>query len=250
MTMRLPRFIGSTLSKVIALMAITGNLFAAELQLIPAQSTLSYAAMKYGTMQVDGFLTESGKAGLSGHVLLEQAGADYHVSGEINLEFVGFDSHHARRDDQVFALFKTPIRLTLLSQKNAPCSPELGKCALITTLELNGRAERFKQDVSFFRDQSTVRAEGGFMLVRQAFDLVFKEGFASTLDAAVSSDIAIHFLFAFEGKDLIDIERLPEHPFTANVEEVRALEQGKDESLGQGRKPGMLNRVRAWLESF
>lgn len=250
MIIRFPCYIRCMFSKATALMVLTGNILAAELQLIPEQSTLRYAAMKYGTMQVNGFLTETGKEGLSGRVLLEQAGTDYHVFGEINLERVTFDSQHARRDDEVSALFKTPLRLTLSSHEHLPCSPELGQCALNVGLELNQRIERFEQNVFFFRDQRQLKAEGELTIAREAFDLVFKEGFASTLDVAVSSEIAVYFSLAFEGMGVIEIVRLPERLITTNDENSSVLEQGKDESVEQGSKQGILNRVRAWLESF
>jgi hypothetical protein len=236
--------IRSPLSKAIALMVFTGNLLAVELQLIPDQSSLGYTAVKYGTMHVDGFLTESGKAGLSGRVLLEKSEVGFHVSGEINLERAAFDSQHARRDDEVSALFKTPMRLTLSSLDHSPCSPARGHCALNVDLELNGRTERFEQNVSFFRQQDILKAEGEFTIARQAFDLVFREGFAATLDVAVSSEIGIHFSLGFESSDLLIIERVPEDRVTTKDEPLKALDQRQEN------KPGFLDRVGEWLEGF
>lgn len=229
---------------IVVVLVSAGKLFGAELSVVPEQSALRYTALKYGTMQVDGFLTESGKTGLSGHVLLEKAEADSQVSGEINLERVAFDSGHARRDDEVSALFKTPIRLQLNSYKNAHCTPELGRCAVNVALKLNEHTEHFVQDLFFYREQQVLKAEGKFTIARQAFDLVFKEGFASTLDVAVSSEIEIYFALAFESKEPGYIERFQEQAISQQDAKLTVLNEV------EGDKPGVLERLRAWLESF
>lgn len=207
---------------------------ASDFVLAPGQSEVRYTATKYGSMLVEGTLSSPQAAGLSGEIDVYPAGGRSKVSGEVRLTQVRFDSQHARRDDEVNALFKTPIALQLSSPE--PCLHAEGRCVIDVLLSFNGHQKGFPVETEFYRKQDALIVQGVLAIDRREFDLVFKEGFASTLDMAISPEIDIGFRLLFEAQRQTLLDNLP----VSKVSE-KTLESAPTE-------PTFLDRLRTWLK--
>ena len=195
------------LNALLILGATATQSLASELSLISDSSEIRYQVAKYGTMLVQGVLTDPTNNGLSGKILISQRSDGLALSGDIVLMQAIFDSQHARRDDEVNKLFLTPIRVAVSNSR--PCLVRSGECLVDGVLDLNNRTQKHEISVRFDKEQSRLLIEGTFIIQREPFNLVFTEGFAGTLDMAVAQDVTIDFRLPFAVNDLSMLDDVP-----------------------------------------
>jgi hypothetical protein len=204
-----------------------------KLILLAEESVLRYQISKYGTVLVEGVLTDPVGSGLTGVAQIERNDALINMSGEVVLEHANFDSQHVRRDDEVKKLFLTPIHMRVATP--LPCHLESGVCRVNADLTLNNQRQRYAIDLRFRKDRAHLLVDVEFAFQRDQFDLVFTEGFAGTLDMAIAQDVIIRAGLRFAIKGLSALDDVP------NAQAV-----GEDEKLRQ-REPSWLERFESWM---
>jgi hypothetical protein len=189
------------------------ELYAASFILRPDVSHLRYQINKYGTMLVEGQLAEDKKDVLSGQFSLSDFDSLRDLNGHITLSHAEFRSGHVRRDDEVMALFRTPVTLSFTGKPR--CEPNRVECEVPVQLTLNETSRSFDVPLRVFLDDGSeknrVRVQGALRLIRQDYDLIFRSGFSAALDTAISDDLLVEFDLAFNGsvQDLGRFSKVP-----------------------------------------
>lgn len=228
-------------SLLFVIVLTAGSASASELTLLADQSAIRYEATKYGTMSVEGVLQNPVGAGLSGQLLIKRADETAIVSGDVILTQPVFNSQHIRRDDEVNALFMTPIELAVITTQ--PCIVKLGVCSFEGTLHLNNKTRTYQFDVSFYKEYRALLAVGALAIERGHFDLEFNEGFAATLDVAIAQQVEIHFRLAFSVSDVSVLSELPDKTPLSAAESDQANPLDRNTS-------SWLERLRSWVGAF
>jgi hypothetical protein len=178
---------------------LSSPLSAADFILNAESSHISYRIHKYGTMLVEGHLAADKKHVLSGQLSLKDFESFTDLDGQLIISKAEFRSGHARRDDEVSALFRTPIKLHISG--GASCELDRRQCLVGVQLVMNDKSNTYSVPVTVFREFGLVHVQGTLDLVRQDYDLVFRAGFPATLDAAVADELHIDFDLAFDGDE-------------------------------------------------
>lgn len=205
-------------------LSLSTSTVSATLSLNNNASMIKYRATKYGSMLVEGDMTQKAQASLTGQLSVNDLLQAKDLRGRVVLLHPEFKSDSYRRDLEVNQLLSKDqaqgIQIEILNVDGYQPGP--GILTVKLRLSVNGVNKPQLVSAVLARDEEGIWVTGELDIDREFYGLVFT-GFAGTFDMAIQKIIKIDYELLFEIDEPFRQIQWPSIPDKADSE--RGLEQ-------------------------